>query len=163
MDAEHIHQQPDFGVVANNLRTVSDHIERCGNLPAIEGGRDLLLAVQALTVQVQEFRLEVRDNFDRVHHRIDDIQRRVRVTESNSISRLENSTAVRGDAEIVPLLSVNTGEVIESFPATVDGVSTLTSADVSRILAELGAPIHGSVTTRKRRLLLVMGVTTRAV
>ncbi|RSL95559.1 hypothetical protein CDV31_013833 [Fusarium ambrosium] len=119
MDADRLSQQPDFRVVADNLRTVSDHIERCGNLPAIEGGRDLLVAVQALTAQVQRFQSEVRRDFE-------DLRRRSTVMESNNISRIENSTAVRGDAEIVPLLSVNTGEVIESFPGTVDGVSTLT-------------------------------------
>ncbi|RSL94103.1 hypothetical protein CEP52_012823 [Fusarium oligoseptatum] len=120
MDADRLSQQPDFRVVADNLRTVSDHIERCGNLPAIEGGRDLLVAVQALTAQVQRFQSEVRRDFE-------DLRRRSTVMESNNISRMENSTAVRGDAEIMPLLSINTGEVIESFPSTVDGVSTLTS------------------------------------
>lgn len=55
------------------MRTVSDHIERCGNLPAIEGGRDLLAAMQALTAQMQQFQLEVRRDFQ-------DLRRRVTVT-----------------------------------------------------------------------------------
>ncbi|RSL42029.1 hypothetical protein CEP51_016520 [Fusarium floridanum] len=156
MDAERLSQQPDFRVVADNLRTVSDHIERCGNLPAIEGGGRFVEAVQAFTVQMQQFQLEVRRDFE-------DLRRRATVTESNSIARMENSTAVRGDAEIVPLLSVNTGEVIESFPDTVDGVTALTAGEVNRILTELGATTLGSLPVRRRRLLLVIGVTTRAI
>lgn len=156
MDAQRLSQQPDFRVVADNLRTVSDHIERCGNLPAIEGGRHLLEAVQALTVQMQQFQLEVRREFE-------NLRRRTKVTEYNNIYRMENSTAVRRDAEIVPLLSVDTGEVIDRFPQTVDGLLTATSVEVNRLLFELGVPTSGGLPERRRRLLLVTGVTTRAV
>ena len=77
MDAEHITQQPDFRVLADNLRAVSDQVERCGNLPAIEGGRDIVRAVETLAAQMQDFRLEVRNNFNQINTRVDGIQTRV--------------------------------------------------------------------------------------
>lgn len=162
MDAGRL-DRPDFRLLADSLRTMSDHVERCENLPAVDGSSHLLQAVQALTALVQDMRRETRRDFDQLHERVDGIQRRVMVAESNGIIRLENSTAVRAGSEITALLSIETGEVIEDFPQTVDGISTMTSADVNRVLVQLGAPINGSVAVRRRRLLLAIGVTTLAV
>ncbi|KAJ4308982.1 hypothetical protein N0V84_011765, partial [Fusarium piperis] len=69
MDAERLSEQPDFDVAADDLRTVSDHIERYGNLPAIEGGRYVVEAIQAITLQVRQFQVEVRRDFEHLRKR----------------------------------------------------------------------------------------------
>lgn len=79
MDADRLNR-PDFRLLADNLRTMSDHVERCENLPAVDGGVHVLEAVQALTALVQDLRRETRRDFDRLHERVDGMQRRVTVS-----------------------------------------------------------------------------------
>lgn len=69
-------EQPDFGQVAHNLRDTADHFERCGNLPAVDGGVRLMQRMDAILEQLALLNRKV-DGLDR---RMDALDRKVSAT-----------------------------------------------------------------------------------
>lgn len=56
--------QPDFSRVAHDLRDAADHFERCGNLPAVDGGARLMQRMDAILEQLTLLNRKV-DGLDR--------------------------------------------------------------------------------------------------
>jgi hypothetical protein len=65
--------QPDFMQVANNLRVVSDHLERCRNLPAVDGGAHVAAMLQTVLNRLGDLDRKM----DRVDRKVDDLGRRL--------------------------------------------------------------------------------------
>lgn len=163
-------EQPDFPLAVRSLETLTEQVARCQNLPATDGGLRLAQALEGIR---NDMRNEMRtvnrklDDLDRkmdgLDRKVQDLDRRMTVAERNGVSRMENSSAMRPDAGLAPLFSLETGVEIPGCPSTMDEAGALSSRDVDRILRQLGASTAGSVQERRRRLLLAFGVATRAV
>ncbi|KAF4513228.1 hypothetical protein G6O67_000526 [Ophiocordyceps sinensis] len=149
---EQVLDQPDFSRVAHDLRDAADHFERCGNLPAVDGGARLMQRMDAILEQLTL-----------LNRKVDGLDRRMTVAERNGVARMENSSAMRPDAGLAPLFSLQTGDEIPGCPSTMEEAGALPARDVDRILRQLGASTVGSVQDRRRRLLLAFGVAIRAV
>lgn len=154
---------PDFARVAGSLRDIADHVDRVGHLPAIDGGLAVLQTMQTVLERLETVQREQREGFRALRQSVDGIARENRARDRNVLVRLENSTVVRTDGPLKPLFSYTTGNVVEGFPLQVADVSSLTSADINRILMELQCDIDGNLTERRRRLLLACGITQRAI
>lgn len=70
-------QQPDFSQVAHSFRDAADHFERCGNLPAVDGGVHLIQRMDAILEELAALRQTIQRRFDEVDRRIEDLDRRV--------------------------------------------------------------------------------------
>lgn len=149
--------QPDFSQVAHNFRDAATHFERCGNLPAVDGGARLMQRMDAVLEQLALLNRKV-DGLDR---RMDSLDRKVTVSNRNAVVRARNGTVVRGDMDLVPLHSVLTGEVIEGFPGNVDQLERLHARDVDQLLRHMGESVVGSAAEKKRSLKFACGLVTR--
>ncbi|KAM4058829.1 hypothetical protein HRG_014077 [Hirsutella rhossiliensis] len=156
-------EQPDFAEAADGLRRAAVHLDRCRNLPAVDGGERLAQTLEAILHRLGALEQTVRRRFDEFDLKLDGFQRRMVVAEMNGMARLQNATAIRPEADLVPLLSVDTGQEIQEYPPTVGAVARLSVRDVDRLLRELGVPLAGTVVEKRRKLLLALGTTTRAV
>ncbi|KAF4996089.1 hypothetical protein FDECE_12585 [Fusarium decemcellulare] len=171
--------EPDFGLIANHLVEVSDHVNRCRRLPSVDQGAAVLRAINQLSEQMANMQRSINDNhrqltarIERVETKVDDnhreltasIQRvdvRVQVSDHNNRARLENNSADKETAAISPLRNVHTGDMIEGFPATTGEALALNNVEITRILAELGMSTRGTARDKKPRMLLAIGVLTR--
>lgn len=79
MDAEHALPQPDFDVIASSFRVASEHLDRCRNLPAVDGGARLSGILETLLERFTGLERMVQRRFDDVDAKLDDLARRVRV------------------------------------------------------------------------------------
>lgn len=68
---------PNFHQVAAGLRLASDHLERCQDLPAIDGGQRLGQLLNTLLERFTALETTMRRRFDQVDARLDDLNRRV--------------------------------------------------------------------------------------
>ncbi|KAF4584258.1 hypothetical protein GQ602_005631 [Ophiocordyceps camponoti-floridani] len=150
MEQDAIPRQPDFPLAANSLRSVADQLERCGNLPAVDGGDRLVQRLDAVLEQLAM-----------LNHKVDGLDRKVTVSNRNAVVRARNGTVVRGDMDLVPLHSVLTGEVIERFPSNVDQLERLHARDVDQLLRHIGESVVGSAAEKKRSLKFACGLVTR--
>ncbi|KJZ68835.1 hypothetical protein HIM_11775 [Hirsutella minnesotensis 3608] len=161
-------EQPDFGRVARSFRTAADDFERCGNLPAVDGGARLMLTMEAMMERLTALEQTMNRRFDQVDHRMDAfdrqlqaMDRRVVVSNRNAVVRAQNSTVVRGDMNLVALHSVLTGEAIDGFPQNVNQLERLHARDVDELLRHLGESTAGSAAAKKRNLKFATGLVTR--
>lgn len=53
-------RQPDFGRLASNFRDIGDHVERFVNLPAVDGGAQLITRMDVILEEIRLLRGEVR-------------------------------------------------------------------------------------------------------
>ncbi|KAF4585672.1 hypothetical protein GQ602_004977 [Ophiocordyceps camponoti-floridani] len=161
-------EQPDFGQVAHSFRHAADHLERCGNLPAVDGGARLMQAMETIMERLTTLEQTMNRRFDQVERRVDGLDcqlqamdRKVTVSNRNAVVRAQNSTVVRGDMSLVPLYSVLTGEVVEGFPVNVSQLERLHARDVDQLLRHLGESVAGSAVEKKRNLKFACGLVTR--
>ncbi|KAM4060281.1 hypothetical protein HRG_002126 [Hirsutella rhossiliensis] len=155
--------QPDFSEAAGGLRTAADHLDRCRNLPAVDGGARLAETLQTVLERIGALERTMQRRFDQVDRRMDGLDRKVTVSNRNAVIRAQNSTVVRADMELEPLYSVLTGEPLDQFPETLDRLERLQLAAVNDLLTHLGEVPRGRVEERRRQLKLASGVVTRAV
>ncbi|RDA93668.1 hypothetical protein CP533_4915 [Ophiocordyceps camponoti-saundersi (nom. inval.)] len=167
---ERASEQPDFPLAVRSLETLTEQVGRCQNLPAVDGGLRLAQAFEDMRNDMRDMRNEINrklDDLDRkvdyLDSRVQDLDQRMIVAERNGAARMENSSAMRADACLAPLLSLETGEEIPDCPSTMDEADALSSREVDRILRQLGVSTAGPVQDRRRRLLLALGVARRAV
>ncbi|KAF4595315.1 hypothetical protein GQ602_000928 [Ophiocordyceps camponoti-floridani] len=143
-------RQPNFSTAAGGLRLAAEHLELCGNLPAVDGGARLHDTLQAVLEQLAQINRGLRD-----------LDRKITVSNRNAMVRARNGTVVRGDMDLVPLHSVLTGDVVEGFPDNVDQLERLHARDVDQLLRHLGEPVAGSAAEKKRSLKFACGLVTR--
>ncbi|KAM4065516.1 hypothetical protein HRG_004180 [Hirsutella rhossiliensis] len=160
---EQAFEQPDFDQVAHHFRDAADHFERCGNLPAVDGGVRLMQRMDAMMERFAALEQTVRRGFTDMAQRMDGFDRKVTVTNRNAVVRAQNSTVVRGNMDLEPLYSVLTGDRLDNFPQTLDQLERLPLPAVNDLLTHLGEEPRGRLEERRRHLKLAVGVTTRAV
>jgi hypothetical protein len=54
-------QQPDFAAAADGLRVAASHLDRCPNLPAVNGGTVLIERMDAVLEQLSLLRRDFGD------------------------------------------------------------------------------------------------------
>ncbi|KJZ70040.1 hypothetical protein HIM_10573 [Hirsutella minnesotensis 3608] len=151
-------EQPDFSQVAQSFRDAADHFERCGNLPAVDGGARLMQAMETVMERLTALEQTMRRGFVDMGQRMDAFDRRVTATDANAVVRIENSAARSRDARLVPLLSSTNGEPIVDCPATMAEALAFQTRDANRLLTELGLPTQGGLEEKRKRILFAMGV-----
>ena len=73
MEAAPAVAQPSFPRVAESLLALSEEFSRCQNLPAVDGGLRLTLALEAICSDMRDMRNEMRT----VNRKLDDLDRKV--------------------------------------------------------------------------------------
>ncbi|PFH54914.1 hypothetical protein XA68_11909 [Ophiocordyceps unilateralis] len=149
MAAERVPPQPNFPLAADNLRSVAEQLERCENLPAVDGGARLGDRIERMEALLRE----IRGMLQGMHRRMD-------VLDANAVVRIENSTATRRNAQLVSLLSSSNGEPVGGCPGTVAEVLDLQTRDANRLLRDMGLPTHGALDEKRKRILFALGVRT---
>ncbi|OAQ57286.1 hypothetical protein VFPBJ_11768 [Purpureocillium lilacinum] len=132
------------------------YLDRVIHLP-----RALYTVVQPLKrvmARPEQTKLEWRRGFPGFQSSLEVLSRENAARGRNQQIVLENGVRVERGQSLNPLLSLSTGEVIVSFPSSVDEVNHLPSSEVNRILIELGLYTDGNVRQRRRRLLTACGV-----
>lgn len=71
--------QPDFLVVATGLRAAADHLARCRNLTAVDGGARIQETLQLLLERIGTMERTMNDLFDRLERRMDGLDRKTMV------------------------------------------------------------------------------------
>ncbi|KAG5999422.1 hypothetical protein E4U21_006856 [Claviceps maximensis] len=74
---EHPFQPPDFMQVANNVRIVADNFERCKNLPAIDGGVQIMAMLNTMMNKMDERFVGLEQRFEKVEQRLGRIEQRL--------------------------------------------------------------------------------------
>ncbi|RMI98409.1 hypothetical protein BHE90_016878 [Fusarium euwallaceae] len=167
MDEMPVHlPTPNFDVMIQHLQGFTDEFGHCRNLPSVDTGAAVLDAINGINAQLEQLNQNQRqlsaqvDDVSRdLGNKIERLGQRLGYSDLNSMIRLENSSATRSNAEITPLVNVETGEDITPFPATVGDVDAASAADINRILSELGLPTNGTARAKKRRLNRAIGLT----
>ncbi|PHH82085.1 hypothetical protein CDD83_3368 [Cordyceps sp. RAO-2017] len=74
-------RQPNFSLAAESMRTVADQLERCGNLPAVDGGARLAETLQTVLERIDALERTIHHRIDTlertIHHRIDTLEKTV--------------------------------------------------------------------------------------
>ncbi|KAF4585429.1 hypothetical protein GQ602_004734 [Ophiocordyceps camponoti-floridani] len=122
----------------------ADHLERCGNLPAVDGGIRLMERMDMMMDRLIALEQTINRRFDRVERRVDGLDnkvdgldRKVTVANKNFMARLENSIVVSGEMVLVPLYSSRTGEEIANCPSTLAELERLSPQEAADLLREL--------------------------
>ncbi|KJZ68489.1 hypothetical protein HIM_12119 [Hirsutella minnesotensis 3608] len=147
MNAERQRPQPDFPLAAESLRSVAEQLERCGNLPAVDGGAHLVDRMDRMEALLREIRGMLHG-----------MSRRMDASDANAVVRIENSAARSRDARLVPLLSSTNGEPAVGCPATVAEALAFQTRDANRLLTDLGLSTQGGLEEKRKRILFAMGV-----
>lgn len=76
--------QPDFPLAVRNLESLTEQVARCQNLPAVNDGRQLTQALEAINNGMRDMRDEirgemrdVRNEVRAVNRKLDDLDRKV--------------------------------------------------------------------------------------
>ncbi|PHH60548.1 hypothetical protein CDD81_1553 [Ophiocordyceps australis] len=163
---------------ANGLRTGVDGVENSAT-ESTDGQARGAVSVngepmsQALEDLRSEIRSEMRSiragmqemvsNINTVNDKVDALNRKLAISDRNSIARLQNSIISHDGVYLVPLYSPITGEVAHNYPSTLKHLDTFTASQVDALLTQLGEPGGGQPPTRKRQLYMALGITARVV
>ncbi|PFH62774.1 hypothetical protein XA68_11997 [Ophiocordyceps unilateralis] len=109
--------------------------------------RDMRNDMRNMRSEMRDMRNEMRtvsrsmDDLNRkvdgLERKVDGLDRRMTVAERNGVARIENSSAMRPDASLAPLFSLETGGEIPGCPSTLDEAGALSSREIDRILGQL--------------------------
>ncbi|KAI9862709.1 MAG: hypothetical protein M1813_004205 [Trichoglossum hirsutum] len=157
MEIPQLQPQPDFAVISQSLRQLSDQVILVENTPAFGDAARILQ--------------ELRDGFRAVNERLDrmdDHQNRMdnhqKAEAVNSIARLQNSRVNRPDQSLAVLHSYSSNTPIPNFPETPEVLTGFSrGADINPILRGLDLSVGGNLDERKQRLRLAIGLHQRAV
>ncbi|KAH8160029.1 hypothetical protein CIB48_g8214 [Xylaria polymorpha] len=130
-------QQPDFHSVRTKLQEVGNEIALCVNLPAVDGGQQVLGLLREMREEMRGLRADVAQLRE-------DMQQHELYRDANALARFLNTRAVKSNDALTPFRVLETNQEIEGFPQTVSEMDTLT----------LQEPVDGDVTQRRRRLKL---------
>ncbi|KAF4589396.1 hypothetical protein GQ602_003285 [Ophiocordyceps camponoti-floridani] len=162
-------QQPDFSVAARNLESLTEQVTRCQNLPAVDDGRRLTQALEAIHNGMQDIRNEIRNGMRdmrnelrAVERKVDDLDRKVTVSNKNFTARIQNSGVIHDKVDLVCLHSVVTGGLIRDWPRNLQELDALTGHQVDVMLTELGEEGRGRPDERKHQLEMAIGVVSRS-
>ncbi|KAF4513656.1 hypothetical protein G6O67_000899 [Ophiocordyceps sinensis] len=146
--------QPDFPLAVRSLETLTEQVSRCQNIPAIDGGLRLTQVLEEIRNGMRDMRNEVRAvnrKLDDLDRKVGGLDRRMTVAERNGVARMENSSAMRPDAGLAPLFSLETGDEIPGCPSTMEEVGSLAAREIDRILRQLGASTAGTKLAARTR------------
>ncbi|KAM4060301.1 hypothetical protein HRG_014226 [Hirsutella rhossiliensis] len=138
------------------MKAQSEQVALCTNLAVLDGVARLTEAMQAVLQQLGTLNRKVDD----LDVRMKNLDRKVTVANRNSVARAQNSTAMHGNGDLVPLYSVVTGERLNHFPPNVARLEGLDALSVDYFLWHLDEPVVGSVEDRRRNLRLTAGLIT---
>lgn len=79
MDAREVVQLPDFAEAADNLHTLANHVRRCANLPAVDGGVQLHAVLQGLQQELAGMRTLITERFDGLDTQLSQLRREAKV------------------------------------------------------------------------------------
>ncbi|KAI8959963.1 hypothetical protein F5Y11DRAFT_349991 [Daldinia sp. FL1419] len=94
----------------------------------------------------------IEDGEHSMHDRIEDLE------SSLDEIAMQMKAAKFLDAELEPLVAIETGEPIDGFPRTIRDIRYLPGRELIRILALLGLPTAGSREAKRCRLIDAVGV-----
>ncbi|KAG5953079.1 hypothetical protein E4U53_007004 [Claviceps sorghi] len=144
--------QPDFRSLAGDFNRIGEQMARFENIPAVDGGAQLLRAIGELREWVLELRRDV------VELRVE-----MKVINRNFTSRLANSVVVARQMSLAPLYNSTTGQEVENCPATLMEIEECEAPRAAAILRELGEDVPRALEEKRRRLKLAFGVRTQLV
>ncbi|KAJ8131682.1 hypothetical protein O1611_g1942 [Lasiodiplodia mahajangana] len=144
--------EPDVQAIANSPHLTPNNVEPPGNLPAANGGAEILRELRRLSQRLESLSQRLESLSQRLETRLD-------ASDANNFARLMNRDIKDREAPLWPLYSSLTNEPIENFPATAAHIRALRAADVDSILRQLRQPVNGSLPEKKRLLKMVIGAT----
>jgi len=146
--------QPNFDEVSGHFQSLSEQFGRARNIPAFDQGHGVLQALHDIVRRLDQ----IDQRIDQIQSSLNDIHIGNTARDINQCISAENSLLVKDSDELKPLYSLTTGELIDSFPRLVGDISSLPSAEVNRVLAQLKLPLTGNVRERRRTLFFACGV-----
>ncbi|KAI9777589.1 MAG: hypothetical protein M1839_008643 [Geoglossum umbratile] len=149
--------QPDFAVISQSLRQLSEQVILIQNMPAFSDAATVLRELR------DGFR-EVNQRFDRMDRRLDRINNHQLAEAVNSVSRLRNGRINNPDEALAVLHSYASNTPIHNFPETPAVIAGFSrDLDINPILRGLELSVDGGLEERKQRLRLAVGLHERAV
>ncbi|KLU82724.1 hypothetical protein MAPG_01793 [Magnaporthiopsis poae ATCC 64411] len=173
--------QPDFGAISagfnaisTNAGNLSQQFALCANLPGV-GSADAIIqqlraihqvlnatqqdiaAMQQNMAAMQQDIAAMRQNMA-TKQNLQQLEKRVRTSDSNSIARGFNHKVALPDAELYPLRAPGTGNVIPNFPKLHGDIDRMDANTLVGVLEALEQPATGVVAEKKKRLKHAIGV-----
>ncbi|KAF1953313.1 hypothetical protein CC80DRAFT_595883 [Byssothecium circinans] len=136
--------QPDFQRLTGALQDIATEYEKLVNLPPIAESAAIMQHIQEMQRQIQQTRTDITT--DR------------RVTEYNSIARIQNSSVRKSDTPLTALRDYTTNADIPGFPATSAHLSNMSGPALDNVLTALGLPTNGSTEEKEKELRFYIGL-----
>ncbi|KAF8416004.1 hypothetical protein EV426DRAFT_628376 [Tirmania nivea] len=171
--------QPDFKVInasmtslrtaATELDNVSTEVVNKQNMEAANVVNQLNQIQEQILNQIEE---QMRRMEQRIQGQIGQMEQRMQGQmgqmeqriltqmsrcEKNNLARLYNSRISHETHQLEPLYSIG-NQIIGDFPSTSADIHALDAAGVERILRELGLPVTGMLSDKKKRLRRHIGL-----
>ncbi|CRK30222.1 hypothetical protein BN1723_019036 [Verticillium longisporum] len=156
--------QPDFRQVAGAFTTLAEQSALLPNLPAVNGGGELLGLMQEMRREMTRLatavgRIETR--LSAVEATLGSLGERLAAESANNLARSLNGAA--NGQVLQPLRSLVTGRFVESFPRTLAELGDMNGRALTVLLEELGYSFEGSTAEKRRYLKHLCGVVTELV
>ncbi|KAH0559513.1 hypothetical protein GP486_003970 [Trichoglossum hirsutum] len=141
--------QPDFAVISQSLRQLSEQVIHIENTPAFGDAATILR--------------DLRAGFRDVNWRLDRMDNHQKAEAVNSVARLQNSRVNGPDESLTVLHLFSSNTPIPNFPETPAAIEGFfRDLDVNPILQGLELSTAGDLDERKQRLRLAIGLRGRA-
>ncbi|KAG5954539.1 hypothetical protein E4U57_004358 [Claviceps arundinis] len=150
---------------AKDLKFVLRQRGQCEKVPSYQSGAHdrLTRMLKSLMFLFDEIEEESREGFKDLGQTLDALGLKVTIPNRNFMARMNNSTVVHEDAQLVPFYSVLTGELIPNCPSTLRELNAVPAGDIKAILIELGeVAVMDREGDKRRQLETAFGVKTRA-
>ncbi|KAH6634399.1 hypothetical protein B0J18DRAFT_416123 [Chaetomium sp. MPI-SDFR-AT-0129] len=150
-----------------SLTDAAQELALCANMPVVIHGQDIIDAINALGVQMQQQMQQNHEEMQQNHQQVQQqtqqirgLTREIKARDANIHARLTNNVLIRkADEPLEPLHSITTGNPIPEFPLTLNDIRTLTPIRANEILQHLGHDMgQASVAAKKRRIKSLCGL-----
>ncbi|KAI5844023.1 hypothetical protein DFP73DRAFT_75062 [Morchella snyderi] len=140
------------------------------NIPALDGGAQILAELRAIREDMGRRFENVERKFENMERKFENVERkfenmelRLEAADYNAVARLTNSSvAITADSQLIPLRT-RRNEGVQDFPMTQGDIDRLSSVDLNRLLDSYGLPTVGVVAARRRQLKKYLGITTTVI
>jgi len=178
---------PDLAAISHHLRGLSDQVTRVGNLPIVDNNvrvleilermdRNIIGLTQRMTGlegrmnrgfrQVETSIQQVETSIQQVETSIQQVETSMNALSTEVVNRdlnqhiaRENGDRTRSDDVVMPLHSLETGEILDDFPRRVADFHTITVRHITPILESLKLQTSGNIQEKRQRLMLACGLT----
>ncbi|TKA82631.1 hypothetical protein B0A55_00756 [Friedmanniomyces simplex] len=158
---------PDFELLAQSCITMAENFSRFRNLPAVDNGVAIMEAIQTLNNRMEQMQQQMQQMHQQTQQQLlgmeERLGMRISASNTNSLSRLQNSQLIAPDNALAPLYHHMTNTPIDDFPATPAGIANLSAASATALLTALGENVAGTLLAKRQRIRHAIGLKQAAV